>query len=246
MFKKTINTILSVDGVDYPVKVHYEPRNGWRASFGKKNIIFRIPSQAPEKLQTEHLNRMREWAIKHIRKNPNISSRYFGKQYKDGDALFVGDRRYILNIKTKQRKSSKAELKDSTIFIILSNNLDDLTKEAHLKNLITKIVANDFFPSFQKRVLDLNEKHFKQPITSIKIRYTVSKWGSCTSKNQLNFSTRLLLMPQDVIDYVIIHELSHLIEHNHSPRFWNLVKQAMPNYKEKEKWLKQNGKEFDF
>jgi predicted metal-dependent hydrolase len=57
----------------------------------------------------------------------------------------------------------------------------------------------------------------------------------------LNFSSRLLFAPQDVQDYVIIHELAHLIELNHSDAFWQLVADAMPNYSEKENWLKENG-----
>ena len=62
----------------------------------------------------------------------------------------------------------------------------------------------------------------------------------------MNLSTRLLFAPKDVIDYVIIHELAHLYEMNHSKKFWNIVSQVMPNYKEKEKWLSKNGRLCDF
>jgi len=64
--------------------------------------------------------------------------------------------------------------------------------------------------------------------------------------NNINLSTRLLFAPPPVIDYVIIHELTHLIEMNHSSKFWNIVKSIMPDYKQKEKWLKKNGKFCDF
>jgi len=70
--------------------------------------------------------------------------------------------------------------------------------------------------------------------------------SSCSSKSNINLSTRLLFAPSDVIDYVIVHELTHLIEMNHSQKFWNLVKSVMPNYKQKEKWLKEYGKLCDF
>jgi len=245
-FKKTVRTVLSVDGTDYPVKIFFEYRNGWRASFGKKNINFRIPLGIPKKTQFEYLQKAKEWAIYQIKKNPTIKVRYTGKEYADGDALFVGDRRYLLNIQLEDRKISSANLNDSVINMRISNLLSKAQQEDVKKNLISKIVAQDFFPSFLKRVLDLNNKHFRQPIADIKLRYTVSKWGSCSSSKKLSFSTRLLLLPQDIIDYVIIHELAHLIEQNHSHRFWALVETAIPNYKEKEKWLKQKGKEFDF
>ena len=66
-------------------------------------------------------------------------------------------------------------------------------------------------------------------------------WGSCSEKGNINISTRLLFAPEDVLEYVCIHELAHLIEQNHSEKFWQLVKNAMPNYQEKRKWLKENG-----
>ena len=78
-------------------------------------------------------------------------------------------------------------------------------------------------------------KYNKSRITSAR-----SRWGSCSSKKNLNFSYRLMLTPGDVIDYVIIHELAHLKHMNHSKNFWNQVESMMSNYKEKEKWLKKN------
>ncbi|MFI3213589.1 MAG: M48 family metallopeptidase [Eubacteriales bacterium] len=68
-------------------------------------------------------------------------------------------------------------------------------------------------------------------------------WGSCSSKNNLNFNWRLLLMPPEIMDYVIVHELSHLVEMNHSQAFWRVVEQQIPDYKEKRKWLKEHGNE---
>jgi predicted metal-dependent hydrolase len=67
------------------------------------------------------------------------------------------------------------------------------------------------------------------------------RWGSCTLKGNLNFNWRLIKTPQFVIDYVVIHELAHLIELNHSERFWNIVSVQMPNYKEAKEWLKEFG-----
>ncbi len=75
----------------------------------------------------------------------------------------------------------------------------------------------------------------------ITIRNQISRWGSCSSKGNLNFNLLLMLTPADVIDYVVIHELCHRKELNHSPRFWSEVKRVMPNYDLPKKWLKDNG-----
>jgi len=80
---------------------------------------------------------------------------------------------------------------------------------------------------------------------SIKITSAKTRWGSCTSKKNLNFSFRLIMAPKSSIDYVIVHELAHLLEMNHSPKFWNNVsiffdKLNLWNYKNHQSWLKLN------
>lgn len=75
----------------------------------------------------------------------------------------------------------------------------------------------------------------------ITIRNQVSRWGSCSSKGNINFNCLLMLTPPDVIDYVVVHELCHCKELNHSTKFWSEVSKVLPNYDVPKKWLKDNG-----
>lgn len=75
----------------------------------------------------------------------------------------------------------------------------------------------------------------------IYIREQKTRWGSCSTKKNLNFNWKLIMMPEVILDYVVVHELAHLIEMNHSQNFWNQVKVICPQYKECRKWLKTNG-----
>ena len=75
----------------------------------------------------------------------------------------------------------------------------------------------------------------------ITIRAQKSRWGSCSGKGNLNFNCLLMLCPEDVRDYVVVHELCHRKELNHSPRFWAEVEKVLPGYKVQRKWLKDNG-----
>ncbi len=76
----------------------------------------------------------------------------------------------------------------------------------------------------------------------ITIRNQKSRWGSCSAKGNLNFNVGLLLAPPEVLDYVVVHELCHRKEMNHSPKFWAEVSKLIPDYKLHEKWLKDNGR----
>ena len=75
----------------------------------------------------------------------------------------------------------------------------------------------------------------------INITNAPKRWGSCSCRNNLNFSWRLIMAPLTVVDYVIVHELVHLDEKNHSTAFWNKVKMLMTDYKKHQEWLKKNG-----
>ncbi len=75
----------------------------------------------------------------------------------------------------------------------------------------------------------------------ITIRFQKTRWGSCSSKGNLNFNALLMLAPERVRDYVVAHELCHLYEMNHGPAFWQLVEKIWPSYKSERQWLKDHG-----
>jgi predicted metal-dependent hydrolase len=110
--------------------------------------------------------------------------------------------------------------------------------------------AKSHFEAWYKKqartVLTGRVEHFAQAqgFRARKIRITSARtrWGSCSSKESLNFTWRLVMAPLDVIDYVVVHELCHLKELNHSKAFWRQVEAILPDYKRRRKWLKDNGK----
>ena len=75
----------------------------------------------------------------------------------------------------------------------------------------------------------------------IAIKAAKTRWGSCSAQGNLNFHWKLILMPPAILDYVVVHELAHRIEMNHSPRFWAQVERILPDYRERRRWLKENG-----
>ncbi|MBI5551129.1 MAG: M48 family metallopeptidase [Desulfobacterales bacterium] len=88
-------------------------------------------------------------------------------------------------------------------------------------------------------------KHHAQALgvtySEVKIVDNLYRWGSCTLNNNINFNWRLIKAPMYVIDYAIVHELAHLIEANHTPKFWNIIRAQAPTMEKAKSWLKENG-----
>jgi len=84
-------------------------------------------------------------------------------------------------------------------------------------------------------------QHLQRWPHQIMIRDTKSRWGSCSSRKTLSFSWRLIMAPQSILNYVVAHEMAHLIEMNHSPDFWKLVESLYPDWRKSRRWLKSEG-----
>ena len=94
-------------------------------------------------------------------------------------------------------------------------------------------------------ILTERTEYYKQILnvdyTKIRIAEQKTRWGSCSGRGVISYNWRLILMPDMILDYVVVHELCHLIEMNHSKAFWNLVGTVLPDYQKRRAWLKENG-----
>ncbi|ABO51248.1 protein of unknown function DUF45 [Desulforamulus reducens MI-1] len=136
-----------------------------------------------------------------------------------------------------QQGSPVVELVGDKIIVILPQNHKDNIKqilEAWLKYQAREIILQRL--EVARKELGI---HYKQ----VFIKDQKTRWGSCSSQGNLNFNFRLVMAPLPVIDYLVAHELSHLIEMNHSKKFWSLVERICPKYKTHRRWLKEHGAE---
>ncbi len=223
------------------LKVYLENRKDVRFSIGRRAAYCRLPAMLSKKQVEEQIEKCRRWVKVTLEEKNALLTHYDSNQYKDGDILQVGKRKYILHFAERPSTVYRAKLRKGHIYIELSSHdKDPMSRDKAIRHLLSRIVAKDFYPEIAARVKQLNALHFNKPINRISLKYNLSNWGSCSKKGNINLSTCLLFAPPKVIDYVIIHELAHLIEMNHSHRFWALVERAMPDYQEQIAWLKAN------
>ena len=206
------------------------------------------PKYVSNKLITKMINENKE----------NIYNQYIKIMSTENNIIKHWKTRKKILYKGEQYKIIREEIKENTIelkinekekvFIIkISQNVKD---EELIKYNIDKMIKNLFKNNteciIQER-LPYWSKVTKLPYKSFNVRDAKTKYGSCKpDTKQLYFSSRLIMLPEDKIDAIIVHELCHIVHRNHSQAFYDLVKEYIPNYKEIDKWLKQNAKELNF
>lgn len=237
------NKYVKVLGKRIPVRLYREWRSSIRFSIGKKYVIMRIPMVVGDLILSKELEKLRIWVTQKAQEDPSIISRLVPKSYENGDSLTILNKTYTLLINEYDRNNFGGQIDQSKQTIEIkypqscsSEELDHATRE-----IIIKLLNRSYLPLIKQRVYKTNDTYFKERIDGIRLKYNTSNWGSCSSKRNINLSTRLLLTTEEVLDYVIVHELSHLKELNHSPRFWSIVEKVMPDYKKHEKWLSTYG-----
>jgi predicted metal-dependent hydrolase len=135
-------------------------------------------------------------------------------------------------------------VRDKICYVILSESLKRITVHSPNSDKRKKTMV-DFYHQHTARILgeriEVLASKLNLDFNHISIRHHRSKWGSCSVKKNLSFNTMLSALPSNVIDYVIIHELLHLLELNHSKRFWELIRLNRPTYEYERKWLQMYG-----
>lgn len=165
------------------------------------------------------------------------------KQWKTGEKIHYQGEEFtiIRENNTKKLINIEIEKEENQIIIkapedveqqILKKSIDNAIKKIFKRN--TEILISDKLPYWSK----ITKIEYNQ----VKVRDATTRYGSCMpSKKNLYFSSRLIMLPEEQVDAVIVHELCHIKFKNHDKNFYNLVSEFIPNYKELDKWLKKNG-----
>ena len=177
------------------------------------------------------IERKKEW----INKNIDRSRKNHKKidQISNGFITFKG---LVLQLIYKKSNFERITVEDNELKIFYSEK----SKSRQLIIEWLKLQANNFL----RARLSFLSKRISIEFNSLTIKSYTARWGSCNIKGDIFLNWKLIMLPESVIDYVLIHELAHINVPNHSSEFWELVKKKNPNYFKHKRWLKDNGSSF--
>lgn len=194
----------------------------------------------PEHTHSDHAERMMreysEWVLRKMALFDEIRKRQESQtSLREKTLLLHGKQIKVFVIPSlKNVRTEKIRIADDRIIITTtgrSKAANALALQKHLKEL-ARTEINSLTEALSRKM--------ETPYTRISIRDQRTRWGACSARRSLSFNWRLVMAPPEVTEYVIIHELAHLIEMNHSPRFWKVVEKYCPDYKKRRLWLKKN------
>ncbi len=225
---------------EHNVNIHIEARRGPRASITNRGINIRIPRYFSRTRQEQEIQELIEWATERIIEKPTMGSTQ--KEYQHNDKIKTHSKEYIIQIEIRNSIKNFSKVKDNYIIFKISDRHNEQARQKYISKQLQNLLAKEHIEELKDHVLRINRRYLRQSLRKISYKYTHSRWGACNhTKKEVDFCTKLLLAPLPILEYVIVHELAHLIEPNHSDRFWKIVDHIDPNYKLKKKWLKEHG-----
>lgn len=196
-----------------------------------RSIVVHVPIKVAEEKIKEIVESKKQWIYEklgHSQKYKDLPHPP-GKELVNGESsLFLG-RQYMIEF-----ISSESTIQFDGKFIIpttATKNKKDVLKKWYVQKAKEIILPK----------VELYAKNLGVEYNNVKIVDNRYRWGSCTIKDNLNFNWRLIKAPMFVIEYVIVHELTHLLETNHTPRFWNIVRAQLATTEKAKRWLLEHG-----
>lgn len=177
-----------------------------------------------------------DWILRKLQENESIWKQREEKLYKDGECIKFRGKDITLRVIVTSSKKSTAVLEGDELLITTANDQPES---------IMAIIKGWYYEMARERFKERVEyfaREFAQVNmpNRIRIKDQKTRWGSCSSKGNVNFNYRIIMAPDEILDYIVVHELSHLKHMNHSKDFWNEVGRILPDYQRLRLWLRKN------
>lgn len=234
------------NGRPYKVDVKREQRKDYRLKIKKSGeLVASIPKKASLKSLEDFLEHSRAEIGQYLDRVSAYEDQTPKYTFSEGERITITERPFrVVKAAIKPGQKLKAAVDEKRLEIRIysaskSNETPSATYEQQAAEAVEEAMMAFSKTWFAKRVQHYGQRMSLQP-SSVKISRAKTRYGSCSSRGSLNFCWRVLLAPQFIADYIVVHELAHLAHLNHSKAFYSVVESVMPDYRDAQNWLKKN------
>lgn len=199
------------------------------------NIEMRVPKEATEEQVIAVLEGKWNWVQKKSKEMKDRTAGYTKKVYEHGEEfLYLGKEYPVFILENAEEQLDYVTFKEEKLYVHVREQNEDRMKQA-----LKRFYYQQCKAIVEKRI-QIYQPEFKVKPRGIRISDNKSNWGTCNSRYELTFNWKLSMAPIEVIDYVIVHEMCHMVHLNHERSFWRLVGKIIPDYEERKAWLAQS------
>jgi predicted metal-dependent hydrolase len=210
----------------------------------EKGVIVSVPQWATRKQIDEVLAQKKEWIFSKYQLISQRRAFQDNRSFRSGSPVLYLGHEYLLQIENMESQNNiRITIENNTIRMELPSCMETESpteQEEQVRGVLEGWYRRQAANYLQERLLLYAEKMGVKPL-KLSIRGQKKRWGSCSVNNSIQLNWKLMLAPGPVLDYVVVHELAHIREKNHSKDFWKLVETTLPDYRQRRAWLKENG-----
>lgn len=209
----------------------------------EKGVIVRSPKKLSEEKIKEVIQKKSSWILEKLDKVNEVKPKPSPREFLSGEKLPYLGRRYRLKVNQKENiKKVKVKLYRGKFYIYYPATItNESERREAIKEELIKWYRKHADIKLKERVNKYKKQIGEEP-NLVRVKKQKKRWGSCSSKGNLNFNLKIIMAPMSIVDYIVIHELAHLKYSNHSKEFWGLVETIIPDYEERQEWLRINGR----
>lgn len=219
-------------------QIIYSKRKTIGIILDKKGLLVRAPKRVSKREITELLTKKEGWIRKSINKINAIQAIPEPIIFRDGELVRYLGNLYPIRIVAETRRSTFVKFVDDEFVIHVPNGVS-INQDLIQRKMILWY-REEAATVFSDRI-DYYSGIIGAKPDSIRIRGFKRRWGACHSNGLIEFNWRLVLAPMEIVDYLVVHEMAHLITTGHSPRFRRILGDIIPDFKQREKWLRNYG-----
>lgn len=204
---------------------------------GEGKITLVAPWLADKRSIEDFLVQNTQWIQKQLGRIEKQSAIRKKPTYQTGDVFYYFGEPVTLIIQTTKKQRPSIKIWGDKLLVTM--NEKSAANKMGVRKLVEGFFKKKAVEAIHDRLQFFNEI-YRFPYHKVTFRNQKTRWGSCSRAGNLNFNWRLIMAPIEIIDSVVVHELCHLKEMNHSRRFWSLVEHTIPDHKNRKKWLRKN------
>lgn len=200
-------------------------------------VVVHAPATCPRVRIARFVEQKSDWIRKAFQANLQRRRQAGENRFQSGERLLYLGKEYTLRV--ERGEQAQVVLEDGRIFVRFSG-AEPPPEPSQIKERLTEWYASRALAEIREKIPLYAARIGVKP-RQVTIKSLKSRWGSCSINGRISLAWNIIMAPENVLDYLLVHELCHLVHHNHSVQYWSLVGSILPDHRQRRKWLRENG-----